>query len=250
MTPEARGVYRELLDACWGEPDCSLPNDDATLAGLAGITQADWLAVRAQVLAWFDESAGRISNARALHEWKKAKKFRAASRVAGKKGGKAKAAKKLQSGQKASDPTATLAEKASDPLATHVAKATSPSPSPPPTTTTTAVVVLTPNNGARNTTPFSPERRRLIASGESYLDALCAASPDQDRGWLLRKYSLVPPGVPGAGSYLLSLDAGSDKHLTRTVHNLREASEKLPGAQDGTRGGLLTPEAYELQRRG
>lgn len=245
MTLEARGVYRELLDACWGEADCSLPNDDATLAGLAGVSESEWVKVRAQVLAWFDESNGRISNSRAIFEWKKAKKFRSAKRVAGKNGGKAKAAKRLRAEKSASTASISLEQNASGRCSESLANSTSPSttttPSPSTTTTATTDAETATTHGPDNVRPFSPERRRLIAAGEAYLDGLCAADPNQDRGWLLRKHSLVP----GSGAYMLALDAGSDKHLTRTVHNLRDAFEKLPRSDGDTRGGLPSKGPWE-----
>jgi uncharacterized protein YdaU (DUF1376 family) len=90
------------------------------------------------------------------------------------------------------------------------------------------------------------ERQRLIAQGEGYLDTLMARDPDQDRGWLLKQHSTVK----GSGAYLARLDTGKDEHLTRTVHALRDAVEKLKAQDSGEHGGLLTVAEYERRRRG
>lgn len=87
MSPLARGVYRELLDAHWGEKDCSLPDDDRMLAALAGVTPAEWASVREEVLPWLPINAkGRRQNHRALAAWKEALAFRKEKREAGKHG--------------------------------------------------------------------------------------------------------------------------------------------------------------------
>ena len=122
MSLEARSVFRELLDAQWAEADCALPNDDDQLAGLAGVSREQWVLVRAQVLAFFDQRAdGKWSNPRTLHEWKKAKKYRRAKRVAGRNGGKAKAINEKRAGKVSSTARISL-----------LANPTSPSPSPSP----------------------------------------------------------------------------------------------------------------------
>lgn len=223
MAPEVRGVYRELLDALWGEPDCSLPNDDAVLAGLAGITMEDWLNVRAQVLAWFDESDGRFTNKRALHEWKKSKKFRAASRISGRKGGKAKAEKKLQEQSKASDPTATLEQKASDPGSQSLAKSTYPYPSPSPSPrteerrTAPANPLLGPGDRPRLETECLALVRRMAAlTGEDAVDVIARAS-----------------GYEGAKTTKVNPASMTDDRLINTVRDLRAdvaAEEKRRGA--------------------
>jgi uncharacterized protein YdaU (DUF1376 family) len=122
MTPEARGVYRELLDACWAEPGCALPADDATLAGLAGVSMDYWIAVRAQVLAWFDEADGKLTNPRALYEWKKARGFRSEKRKSGRAGAKAKWDKKKAEGKEGWHSHASAID-------SPLAKSSSPSPS-------------------------------------------------------------------------------------------------------------------------
>lgn len=223
MPPEVRGVYRELLDALWGEPDCSLPNDDAILAGLAGITMLDWQNVRAQVLAWFDETNGRITNRRALHEWKKAKKFRTASRASGRRGGKAKAEKKLHEQQKASDPRATLAQKASDPPSQSLAKATSPSPPPTPTPRTEerraapANPLLGPGDRPRLESECLALVRRMAAlTGEDAVDVIARAS-----------------GYEGARTTKVNPASMTDDRLINTVRDLKAdvaAEEKKRGA--------------------
>jgi uncharacterized protein YdaU (DUF1376 family) len=87
MSPLARGVYRELLDAHWAEKDCALPDDDRVLAALAGVTLEVWQSVKAEVLPWLPLTAkGRRQNRRAFETWREAKAFRDGKREGGKKG--------------------------------------------------------------------------------------------------------------------------------------------------------------------
>lgn len=87
MSPLARGVYRELLDAHWGERDCSLPDDDRMLAALAGVSAEEWASVKGEVLPWLPLNAkGRRQNPRARAAWKEALAFREEKREAGKQG--------------------------------------------------------------------------------------------------------------------------------------------------------------------
>jgi uncharacterized protein YdaU (DUF1376 family) len=121
MTPLARGIYRELLDAHWGEEDCSLPPDDAILAGLAGVTLKVWLKVRAEVIPFLPSlSNGRLRNPRTYFEWSKARGFREIARERAKKG----AAAKWSSKHAQSTPEAMLVD-----------ASPTPSPYPPPTPT-------------------------------------------------------------------------------------------------------------------
>lgn len=80
MTLEQQGAYRNLIDRAFQRPGCVLPADDDRLRQLAGATPKEWIRVREVVLRWFPEhGAGRV-NARALREWRKAKKLRTKAR--------------------------------------------------------------------------------------------------------------------------------------------------------------------------
>lgn len=80
-------AYRELLDAMWSEPGCSLPADDETLAALAGTTPEKWSRVKEKVLQFLPaDPDGRRSHPRSRHEWRKAKGLRSKKSHAGKKG--------------------------------------------------------------------------------------------------------------------------------------------------------------------
>ena len=81
MTLEAQAIYRNLLDRCWGSDDCSIPNDDRSLAALAGATPKEWARAKPLVLARFQPAGeGRITNPRLRHEWETAKAYRAKKR--------------------------------------------------------------------------------------------------------------------------------------------------------------------------
>lgn len=87
MSPLARGIYRELLDAHWGEEDCALPDDDKMLAALAGVTAEEWASVRDEILPWLPlNKNGKRQNARALVAWREARAHRKSKRAAGIRG--------------------------------------------------------------------------------------------------------------------------------------------------------------------
>lgn len=50
---EEHGAYLLLLFAAWRRPDCSVPDDDAILARLAGLSLARWKAMKATVMAFW-----------------------------------------------------------------------------------------------------------------------------------------------------------------------------------------------------
>lgn len=101
LSPLARGIYRELLDAHYGEADCSLPDDDRHLAALAGVPLKMWLAVKTEVLPWLPLTVdGRRRNQRIHHVWTQAQGYRQTKRSAGAKG----AAKRWQRHGTAIDP--------------------------------------------------------------------------------------------------------------------------------------------------
>lgn len=91
MSPLARGVYRELLDAHYAFDDCSVPDDDAELAALAGVTPEQWSEVREVVLRWIPKwKDGKRRNTRAYEDWKKGVKARRDKAKAGRASGKAR----------------------------------------------------------------------------------------------------------------------------------------------------------------
>lgn len=85
-SPIAGWCYRELLDAAWGSETCDLPVDDAELAALAGVTDAEWASVKSLVLRFFraDPATGRLYHPRSRHEHGKAKAYREGCRAGGK----------------------------------------------------------------------------------------------------------------------------------------------------------------------
>lgn len=92
LSPLARGIYRELLDAHYMADDCSIPGGDVALAALAAVPLKTWLKVKDEILPWLPERAdGRRQNLRALTEWERAINDRTIRRERAKSGGDAKA---------------------------------------------------------------------------------------------------------------------------------------------------------------
>lgn len=119
--------YRELLDAHWGEQDCTLPGDDAELAALAGVALEEWLSVKDVIVRWMNaNSDGRLRNPRAFREWQKAKLNRTSARKKARKAAKALWDKKKEKPKEPSLEHAPSFLQACPPTPT-------PSPTPSPT---------------------------------------------------------------------------------------------------------------------
>ena len=60
MTPEQRGIYRDLLDVCWR--DGSLPVDESSLQRIAAVSDKEWRRSWPGVRVKFEERDGRLWN--------------------------------------------------------------------------------------------------------------------------------------------------------------------------------------------
>lgn len=95
MTTEEFGAYFKLLCASWkSDPPCTIPDDDDTLARLCGLSRAAWKKAKARVLSpWKSNGDGRLLQKRQLEVHADVIAKIEQKREAGKRGGKAKAAK-------------------------------------------------------------------------------------------------------------------------------------------------------------
>src|SRR5262249_5296924 len=83
---EERGYLRLLLHA-WKQPDCGLPNDDATLAVLAMIPIGKWRrSSGAKLRQCFELRDGRLYNQRLLRERQHQDEYKRERSEAGRKG--------------------------------------------------------------------------------------------------------------------------------------------------------------------
>lgn len=90
MCTEAVGAYIRLLCAAWiANPPATIPNDDAALARLAGLSPLRWAELRAEVLpCWSPTKDGRLTQRRLAFEYHKADRKIRVARQNGKKGGR------------------------------------------------------------------------------------------------------------------------------------------------------------------
>lgn len=75
MTPEQRGCFISLLCHAWqsGSPG-TLPDDDATLARLAGVSLRRWMRIKDAILAaWENQRTTSLFHRRLLEEFEKAR---------------------------------------------------------------------------------------------------------------------------------------------------------------------------------
>lgn len=93
MLPEEEGAYFRLLCYAWGDPDCSLPDDDEVLARLSRLGDR-WLnGCSTAVRACFEKhpnKPGRIYNPRLFLERKKQERNKKQKAAAGVKSGEAR----------------------------------------------------------------------------------------------------------------------------------------------------------------
>lgn len=83
LTNEEHGVYLRLLMIAWRSPSCSLPDDDARLALMVGISTKKWKALRPTISAFWTIENGAWTQKRLTRERKfvrgKAEKNRSAA---------------------------------------------------------------------------------------------------------------------------------------------------------------------------
>lgn len=92
LTTEQHGAYLLLLMAMWTS-DGILPNDEAKLARMAGLSVAKWRKIGPDVLEFFTVEGATVTQKRLKKEREKWEKKSEARREAGKRGGTAKSLK-------------------------------------------------------------------------------------------------------------------------------------------------------------
>lgn len=98
LTTEQHGAYLLLLMAMW-RADGVLPDDDAKLARVAGLTVARWRRIKGDVLDFFTSVEGGITQARLAAELAIANEKSEKRSRSGKAGARAKALKNNKQGQ-------------------------------------------------------------------------------------------------------------------------------------------------------
>lgn len=94
LTLEEDGVYMRLLRLCWRTPGCSIPNEPKWIARHMRVTWEDFERVVAPILSeFFKIKASRYYSPRLLDEAEKASVAHERRKLAGSKGGSAKALK-------------------------------------------------------------------------------------------------------------------------------------------------------------
>lgn len=94
LTAAEDGVYCRLLRLCWRTPGCSLPNDLAWIARKIRLSAEDFETIAKPVMdEFFRLQRGRLVQKRLKDEYDNISRKKTARKVAGKKGGEAKALK-------------------------------------------------------------------------------------------------------------------------------------------------------------
>jgi uncharacterized protein YdaU (DUF1376 family) len=94
LTVEEDGAYSRLIRLCWRTPGCSLPADEAWIARKIRMTADDFARVAKPVLdEFFCAARGRLVQKRLKREYEDISRKKTARKLAGKKGGEAKARK-------------------------------------------------------------------------------------------------------------------------------------------------------------
>lgn len=92
LTTEQHGAYLLLLMTMWRQGG-SLPSDPKMLARIARVSSRRWHLISAEVLEFFDEEDGKITQKRLVEEYQKAVSKSEKRSVSGKAGAAAKALK-------------------------------------------------------------------------------------------------------------------------------------------------------------
>ena len=71
LTNEEHGVYLRLLMFAWRSPTCALPDDDARLALMVGVSRKKWAALRPTIEAFFSVRNGLWAQTRLTREREK-----------------------------------------------------------------------------------------------------------------------------------------------------------------------------------
>lgn len=95
LSLEQRGAYLMLLMLAWRSPGCSLPNDDAKLARMLGVTLKRWAGLKPEVMAFWTLSEDRWMQKRLTRERDFVAEKVEKRRDAGSKGGRPKSLKTL-----------------------------------------------------------------------------------------------------------------------------------------------------------
>lgn len=87
LSAEQKGMFIDLLAYAWEQtPACMLPDDDAVLAKLAGVTPQKWKASGPAVRRKFDVIDGKLRNSRQWKIYSELLEHRERRRKAGRKG--------------------------------------------------------------------------------------------------------------------------------------------------------------------
>lgn len=98
MTPAQEGAYVRLLCIAWGDPDCSIPDDDNQLAILSRLAEGWFNGGSTLVRECFEphpNKPGRLVNLRLLEERRKQEEWREKSKAGGIKSGQVRQEKAL-----------------------------------------------------------------------------------------------------------------------------------------------------------
>ena len=95
LTNEEHGVYLRLLMFAWRTSSCALPNDDARLALMVGVTKGKWAKLKPTIMAFWKLSDDEWTQKKLSSQRDFVSKQREQKRLAGEASAKARALKSL-----------------------------------------------------------------------------------------------------------------------------------------------------------
>ncbi|MDR7040513.1 uncharacterized protein YdaU (DUF1376 family) [Methylobacterium sp. BE186] len=99
LTNEEHGAYLRLLMFAWRSPECRLPDDDARLARMLGLTPKRWAALKPTVMAFWTLENGFWTQKRLAREHAFVSEKVEKKRAAGCKGGRPKSLENNDTGK-------------------------------------------------------------------------------------------------------------------------------------------------------
>jgi len=111
MSPAEEGAYIRLLCFAWGDPDCTIPDDDEQLARLSRLGEG-WLngpsTILRRVFIPHPKKPGKLFNPRLLDERKKQADFRRKCSDAGRRSGNSRRTKSLSAERTLNEPSTNV----------------------------------------------------------------------------------------------------------------------------------------------
>lgn len=229
MTPAEEGAYIRLLCIAWNDDQCSLPDDDASLAAMSRLN-SHWPESSAKIRACFEAHDGRLYNEKLLHHWQKSHDQHEKKAAGGVKGMLSRWSKRVNK------PAITELKDSNNSPITSI-----PIPIPTPISTPSCAISLNPSGSAPSgASAPAPERKKekvIDFDGEGW-----TGISDKDREAWTKAYPAcdIDRQVAAAAEWAKANPRKAKKNWRRFIVNWLSRKQERGGDVASTRP--LTPD--------